>query len=82
MACDKRTIHEHRTDPTGQQRKCFYFYIFIFFACLVPGFFVTKPTGAVEAAKRPLELVLARFLLMEAVTRWTHLKVSDVDCRE
>lgn len=38
----------------------------LFFARLVPGFFVTKPTGAVEAAKRPLELLLTRFPLMDA----------------
>lgn len=32
-----------------------------FFAFLVPEFFVTKPTGASEALKRPLELLLAHF---------------------
>lgn len=82
VACDKRAIHEHRTDPTGEQRKCFYFYIFIFFACLAPGFFVAKPTGGAQPAKRPLELLLARFPLMEAVTRWTLSKVFDVDRKE
>lgn len=32
--------------------------LYCFFAFLVPEFFVTKPTGALEALKRPLELVL------------------------
>lgn len=82
--CDKRAIHEHRTNLTGEQRKglYFYFYIFIFFACLVPEFFVTEPSGAAEAAERPLERVLARFPLMEAVTRFTRSGVFDVDRKE
>lgn len=42
------------------------------FAGLLPGFFVPKPTGALEVCKRPLELVLTHVPLMrEAVARPT-----------